>query len=312
VIRSSRRLRFLDPEVSLAEVTLAHSRARLQAIDETRVISEDRLLSRVSPRFGRVARPFAIFLLEGRARVSTAGRHLWMSPGELVVVCAKGAAQVRTEGARTLSFEWDSDWLGDVDFDVHRFSAGELSAIFRGAFEGCDAAALFLATIAELRQAGLALRTPSDFAEDTPERMHALTRALDEVLSNLEEQPMLSDLEARFGLSTRQLHRTIAEYNERYGFDVMSWIDARNQQRLSVAVKLMTVPGASVERVSCAVGYRRPTAFARALASAGLPSPSRIAEEVRAIGESTGVHRAPDVLRATISEDGDWAVLSAR
>ena len=87
--------------------------------------------------------------------------------------------------------------------------------------------------------------------------------------------------------------------------------DARNQQRLSVAVKLMTVPGASVERVAHAVGYLRATAFARALTTAGLPSPSRIAEEVRMIGARTGVHDAPERLRAMVSSDGDWAVLSA-
>jgi transcriptional regulator GlxA family with amidase domain len=43
----------------------------------------------------------------------------------------------------------------------------------------------------------------------------------------------------------------------------------------------MTAPGATSDRVSLAVGYASPAAFARAFSDAHLPAPSNIARQVR-------------------------------
>jgi hypothetical protein len=59
--------------------------------------------------------------------------------------------------------------------------------------------------------------------------------------------------------------------------------DAALRVEGDMGVSFMTAKGASVAEVARSVGYGSSRAFSRALGDAGLPSPSRIAEVVRAL-----------------------------
>lgn len=116
----------------------------------------------------------------------------------------------------------------------------------------------------------------------------------------------------RLGLSTRQLNRLIADYNERYGFNAGGWIDTRNRRRLMFGATFMTVPGATAKDVAQLVGYQSASAFTRALKSAGLPPPSTIAGEVEKIGRATRGRPALHRLRPCASRLRRRAPLAAR
>jgi AraC-like DNA-binding protein len=306
---------------SLSTLALLHPRCRVHLIHDRGVVSEDLLLSRAYVRAGHVARPVAIALLEGRARVTAFGRHAWMSPGDVVVAAARGAIRMRQEGEpyRAVELEWDADWLGDARAHLSRIDGrdahADLLVSWQRACDGGDPAEVTVAIIGRLVRAGLAARTPraSELRGEDESRLQQLAHGLDDTLSDLAAQPMLTDLEARFGTSTRQLHRWIGEYNERYGFDAVGWGDTRSQLRLSVGAKLLTSPRASVKRVARLVGYRDTPAFTRALQDAGLPPPSQIAAAVDAIGRRTAACDSeifPFELRASLGHGGEWAELS--
>jgi len=139
-----------------------------------------------------------------------------------------------------------------------------------------------------LVRTGLELRCPADaeLADDVSDSTLKMARALDVALSNLEGQPMTADLEKLLGLSARQVNRLVASYNIRYGFNSIGWRDTRNRRRLMIGATFMTAPGATVASVAKVVGYRSPTAFARALADAGMPPPTTIPRVVHDLAAS--------------------------
>jgi len=208
-----------------------------------------------------------------------------MGPGDVLAMDAKGAIVMRQEGERyaALTLEWDPGWIGPrpEPFSGARLpdaARAELEAVFDAIVAGAAAEDTLAHVVAALRAVGLDLRTPAvdEYAESTPEKTAALAAAIDGLFSRLDEQPMLSDLERVLGVSSRQLNRLIAAFNERYGFNAGGWRDARNRRRLFVGAALMTAPAATGELVARAVGYRTLSAFTHALTEAGLPSPSAI------------------------------------
>lgn len=294
VVRSERRVEAPELGAHFSNVALVHTRLRLHAVHNARVVSEDLLLARAYPRTGGVDRPVATVLLEGRARLTVEGRHVWLSPGDGALVRSKGAIHMRQEGDpyAAVALEWDADWLGRPPELVRALSCRleRVRDAWQLARHGGDAAEAAARLVDELRRGGApALRvTPAELAEPVPERMQELTAALDAALSRLGEQPMMLDLEGRLGLSSRQLNRLVAAYHERYAFNATGWIDARNRRRLLLGAAFMTAPGATTKYVAGVVGYRSAAAFARALRDARLPPAGRIAGEVRKIAEETG------------------------
>lgn len=293
MLRSVRRVEAPKLHAWLSNTALVHTRLRLHAVDNGRVVNEDQLLVRAYARAGRIERPILTVLLEGEARVSAYGTHVWMKPGDILGIASKGEIEMRQAGERfaSMALEWDPGFVGERCADIARFHAGDrlgdLRSIWLDAREGKrDAAETVGALLACLEAIGVPVASAS-LKEEVPERMQDLTLALDQLLSSLEGQPMMLDLESRLGLSTRQLNRLIADYNERYGFNAGGWIDTRNRRRLMFGATFMTVPGATAKEVSQLVGYQSASAFTRALKSAGLPPPSAIADEVEKIGRAT-------------------------
>lgn len=288
MIRSSRRVEAPELGAMLSNRALVHTRFRLHAVHNARVVSEDALFVRAYARAGRVERPIATVLLEGRARITAHGERVWLEPGDLALVDEKGAIQMRQEGERyaALAFEWDEGWLGARPVGVSKVALPAPAIdCARDVWErvGDDAGAAHVAHLVRALAAEGAPLTPrpeAELEEVAPERMASVAAALDEALSKLADQPMTADLERTLGLSTRQIHRLVAEYNERYGFNSAGWIDTRNRRRLMMGATLMTAPNATARYVAAVVGYKSAAAFARALADAGFPPPSAIAERV--------------------------------
>ena len=292
MIRSARRVDAPRLGAFLSNVALVHTKCRLHAVKNARVVNEDLMLERGFVRAGGVSRPVMTILLEGVARVSAYGEHHWLEPGDMLVVDAKQEVHMRQAGDAyaALAFEWALPFLPPPRVRVER---SKLSASQREAsLAAWNAARDETSTPARVVEQLLELlgKTPAtSLDEPVPERAQDLTRVLDEALSALAKQPMMNELSDRLGVSTRQLNRIVKDYNETYGFNATGWIDTRNRRRLLIGATLMTAPKATATYVARVVGYKSATAFARALGLAGLPAPSEIAGEVARIGRETVV-----------------------
>ena len=296
MIRSFRRVEAPRLRARLSNAALLHTKLRLHAVDNANVVNEDLLLQRGFARAGRLGRRSMTILLEGVARLTAFGEHHWLAPGDVIAVESRNAIQMRQAGARyaSLALEWEPGFFGDPKRPVARskIAARDLArarAAWQSVRDGAGDGEAVVAAVVDLGYAaGVCERRPAvDLREEAPPRAAEITEALDVVLSRLADQPMMADLGDRLGVSARQLNRLVREYNERYAFNARGWIDTRNRRRLLFGATFMTAPGATAAYVARVVGYRSPTAFARALRRAGLPAPSNVADEVARIGAST-------------------------
>jgi hypothetical protein len=292
VLQSHRCVEVPELRARVSTHAVLHSRYRLHAVHNTRVVCEDAVVMPSFDRRGHVTRPIATLLLDGAARVGAHGRRVWIAAGDVLAMDEKSAIVMRQEGERyaALTFEWDPAWLGPRPEPFQEARMGDrarvdLEAVFAELALGEASTGAVVRVVAALREAGVALRlpAPAECDEPAPDKTAALATALDGLFSRLDDQPMLADLERVLGVSTRQLNRLIASFNERYGFNAGGWRDARNRRRLFVGAALMTAPGATGEGVARAVGYRTLSAFTHALTEAGLPSPSAIAGVVASL-----------------------------
>jgi AraC-like DNA-binding protein len=281
----------------LSTHAVVHSAYRLHAVERHHVLCDDVLFARGFDRRGAVGRSVATVLLEGRARLRVRGQDTWIEPGEVSVVASKGDILMRQEGPcyRSLVCEWEPGILGERPGEpiaVRRVPPEHLAALdavarsFRGNEDDLARAERDVtAAWAALRGSGVPLAEPGPegLGEPVSEATRRLSGALDALQSNLRGVPMMTDLEAALGLSSRQISRVVQEFNERYGFNSSGWRDTRNRWRLLMGATLMTAPGATAEAVSRAVGFASAATFARALANVGLPPPSKIASAMLAL-----------------------------
>lgn len=294
MLLSHRRVRVRELGAAHATHAVVHSRYRVHVVDNARIVAEDRLFAPSFPRRDRVRRPVATVLLDGRARISGPGGDHWLEPGSVTLIEGKGSIRMRQEGMpsyRSVSFEWDREWMGGSVGGVQPGSLdpaalervrriGELIA--RSGTASAQVAAAVAELSAILRANGVPLehRGPGELLEPVAPRDAELSHALDAGLSNLTAKPMLVDLRDTLDVGARQLNRLVASFNKRYGFNAGSWQDTRTRRRLMIGANLMTAPGATTELVARAVGYGSAAAFCHALAAQGLPSPGALARHV--------------------------------
>ncbi len=291
MIRSHRLVHAPRLGAYLTTHALVHPRLRLHAVRNANVVSEDALLLRAFHRAGAIGRPIVTLVLDGIGTVRAYDHEARAGAGDLLAMDYKGAISMRQEGARyeALAFEWDPELLGPRPKAFHQCRLS--SAVVARARSLWTALVNDQATPEEivtevvklLAEGGVALRVPTADELDDPvlPSTARMARALDLALSNLEGQPMTADLEKLLGLSARQVNRLVQAFNARYGFNSVGWRDTRNRRRLMMGATFMTAPSATVAQVAKIVGYRSPTAFARALADAGLPPPRAIPDVVR-------------------------------
>jgi hypothetical protein len=264
---------------------LLHPRYRLHAVHNERVVCEDAVVVPTFDRRGHTGRPIVTLLLDGAARISAHGRHAWLDPNDVLAMDEKARIVMRQEGERyaALAFEWEPELLRGRPEPFGRGRVGgetraALVDVFERVARGEGTPGDVVRVVEALREAGLDLRLPAEAEcdEQVPAETADLSGVLDRLLSRLDEQPMVADLERTLGVSSRQVNRRVAAFNTRYGFNAAGWRDARNRRRLFVGIALMTAPGATGETVARAVGYRALSAFTHALRDAGLPPPSAI------------------------------------
>lgn len=256
---------------------------RVHAVTNAGVVSEDRLSTLAYDRLGKVGRPVLTVVLEGHARIEAFGRAAWLGVGDASVVESKGALLMRQsrrgERYRALAIEWEAPALGPRPTG---FSCAPARAdVVRDAEEVFDAlgdpapredrAACVARGIGSLTHA---LGFPiAPRAEPVSAQMTELSRALDDLLSDMRERPMMVDLHVRLGVSERTVNRMVQDFNARFGFNASTWQDARSRRRVLLAAALLTADGATASEVAEAMGYASLPSLSRALKLAGMPSP---------------------------------------
>ncbi len=272
--------------------------ARVHAVDNARVTSEDALALRAFARLGHLARPVITAVLHGRARITLDGAHHWLGPGDALVMPQKAPVIMRQEGDRYASLvcECDAALHATVPDAVRRWrlddraltAATELFSVVRARREqnlGAALAAWGAATAA----AGHAMPTlDGAFGGAVDPQLQRLSAVLDRLLSDLGAEGLKGAVETQMGLSVRHFQRVVVEFHQRFGFNADGWIDARNRRRLLLGAGFMTVDRASSTTVARAMGFASAPAFSRALVNAGLPRPGAIAATVAALRDTAG------------------------
>jgi hypothetical protein len=279
---------------SLATVALLHSSFRLHVVRNRNVVSEDRLSLRAFDRKGHLGRPVLTVVLEGRARIECEGAERWLEAGDVSLLHHKDAVVMRQDGEsfESLAIEWEPGTLGarPTGWQTGRLPAPVFERLreLAGTVGTSDVrreASRFAAIVGLLRGSGAPFDSVDAgmLVEPPLQHMAAVARALDATLSDLAAQPMMVDLHRALGVTPRHMQRLVTAFHEHYGFNATTWRDALNRRRLLLGVAMMTAPGATTERTALAMGYGSATAFCRALAQAGLPSPSAVPGVVRGL-----------------------------
>jgi hypothetical protein len=119
-------------------------------------------------------------------------------------------------------------------------------------------------------------RSTDAWMERVCEQEVVLSQLIDRALSHRGGRVGIVDLEDLSGWPERSLRRRIRHHLRKYHFNARAWRELYRRWRLSTGLALMGARGATTEAVAQILGYSSPTAFCRAFASAGLPSPGSI------------------------------------
>lgn len=264
--------------------------ARVHVFRSRELACDDRLFQLAFGRLDAGDRSLVTLVLEGRLHLESDGARFCCEPGQGVYLPRKGTLAARTEGRayESLVLEWDADARHSAR--ALAFEPASVVPLATRVLESerpdrdvLERVTGLLGSLAPLE--GLDFGRPSMVGPDEL-RFQEVATALDDVLSSLDEQPMAIDLQTKLGVSARQVTRIVDAFRERYGYGSTNWQDARSRRRLMLAAALLTAPTATVTEVAQIVGYSRPETLTRAFATAGLPRPSAIRDEVARLGEA--------------------------
>lgn len=287
---------FAKPAAWLETHALFSQLFRVHAVTNVGVVSEDRLSTLAYERLGKVGRPVITVVLEGHARIEALGRVAWLGRGDASVVEAKGAILMRQSRAgeryRALVVEWEAPLVGPRPAGFT--SAAAESTLVEDAeavFAHLAAPSLGLSHDADtdrsrvlgaIARIGDALAVPLTLRADAVSpQLVELSHALDDLLSDMRERPMMIDLHMRLGVSERTVNRMVQDFNARFGFNASTWQDARSRRRVLIGAALLTAEGATASEIAEAMGYASLPSLSRALKLAGMPSPRDIPALVR-------------------------------
>lgn len=293
MLREHRRLVVPELDAVSAAVELRTPFLRVCVLEGENVATDWAVVQRATPFVERMARTSVSVVLEGRGRFDERGEHHALAPGTLALSDhARGGTEAYA-GARTrvLIAEWDPRVLGarhgqaltTLRLDARTLArlgtfAGELGAADLGrATRAVDAIARVL------RAEGLALAPFAVGDRITPalaeERRLAAT--LGAQLSRLREHPDLEDVGSALGASARHVHRRLGALAAHYQSPWPSWRALLRHYRFVSALRLLSAPGATTERVAEATGFRAPAALCHAFEKAGLPPPGTFVRDAR-------------------------------
>lgn len=291
---SVRSTRLAEAPCALETHALLGPRARVHAFLLSGLVSEDLLHLEAFRRVGRLERPVAAFLLEGRAVVRAGTRRREVVAGQAFFLDSRAAFSMRQEGPRYRSVvaEWDRAETTARRRPLALWTMdGAVRARMEALWGGLRSAPAARPTVrdvwSELRAAlrDRDIEPPEAAAFGGAARpAHArVAAAVDAVIADLAHDPMQVDIEALTGLSSRHLRRLVQALHELYGYNATTWRDARNRRRLMMAVALLGVGAHRARDVSRWVGYRTPQTMARAFSIAGYPPPSQIRARTEAL-----------------------------
>jgi AraC-like DNA-binding protein len=264
-------------------------------VQNARNVSTDwGVVERAIPFVHRMSRPALTIVLEGRGRFDEGGRHFETREGQVALMDQRRMGTEAYAGARSrvLAIEWDPRVLGgqrDGAVEIARIDPRALrtlaraSATLESAPSDAIAGGAAVEIVEQLRAIGLpferleagALHRAGDADEQR------LATALGEAMSRLREHPDLEDVSAELGWNHRLVHRRVALMVERYGIPWDGWRAMIRSFRLTTALRLLSAPGATTERVAQLTGFRSPSALCHTFDKAGLPSPGRFVREAR-------------------------------
>lgn len=256
---------------------------RVHAVDNVGVVSDDRLSTLAYERVGKVGRPVLTVILEGHARIEAFGRAAWLAAGEVSVVEAKGAIVMRQSRAReryrALVVEWEAPTVGPRPSGFASMAASasllrDAEALFGALAPHAEDPGRDACVLRAIAAVGAGVGTTlSPHPEPVPKVTKALSEALDELLSDMRDRPMMVDLHTRLGVSERTVNRMVQDFNTRFGFNASTWQDARSRRRVLLSAALLSADGVTASEVADAMGYGSLPSLSRALKLAGMPSP---------------------------------------
>lgn len=235
------------------------------------------------------ARSSAILALTDGLGVRSQGRERLLRAGECLLDLRKNCWGVREKGyAISLVVEWEPGTFGrriEDSFESLRISQRGMEVlrtsaqtIARSQSSLLEVRRAVLAIFTILRAHGVPLHAPSAdaFVEKVSEQELVLGHLIDRALSHRGDRVGMVDLEDLSGWPERSLRRYLRQHLRKYHFNAIAWRELHRRWRLSTGLALMGARGATTEAVAQVLGYSSPTAFCRAFASAGLPSPGSI------------------------------------
>lgn len=256
-------------------------------VQSSRNVSTDwGVVERAVPFVHRMSRPGLSLVLAGRGRFDEHGRHHEVRTGDLALSDQRqhGTEAYAGPTSRLLALEWDPRVMGAGragSVGIDRIDPRTLAALadcasrLERAPTDAHASAAAIEIVQRLRALGLplaridagVLRRTSDDGEQR------LADALGQSLSRLREHPDLEDVSGELGWSTRLVNRRVGDMVARYGIPWDGWRAMLRSFRLTTALRLLSVPGATTEGVAKLTGFRSPSALCHAFDKAGLPSP---------------------------------------
>ncbi len=286
----SHRVRDVAPlGVRMADYHVLHSQYRIGIEVRRGVVRDWAMWPQHLQRGGLSNRSNLFVQLSGEIQVRSKGQERTLGLGECMVEHRSRSWGFRVERASaTLIVEWAPGELGREvrdPFSALTLPASTLEACRRAAMELThpgvtreEAARAIRTIFSSLRVQGAPLHDvdPARLVEPVDPTLAAISRALDRSLSLGEERPMLVDLEESLGISARHLRRRAGDYLATYQSNALGWRELTHRWRLSTGLALMSARNATTESVAGILGYSSPTAFCRAFAAAGLPSPGAI------------------------------------
>lgn len=255
------------------DVVLRHTRYANVVVDE-------RMLTAAFPWISSQTRLLAVLVVGGR--IDWPG--LTAVAGEAIVLLPEHMALGRFDDVSLLELEWASLEARHIGQPTRVGTVAEpaLELITRLLDPDADQRLTFAMAFEAFAASGVAHGLGANPLEGGPTPSEArLARALDVQFASLATAADTLHLAELAGVSPRQVHRLMSELIQKMQLNARSWRDLRNRWRVQLAAVLLGDPQASVASIAAEVGYASAPALARALASAGLPSPREIRRRLR-------------------------------
>jgi hypothetical protein len=296
MIISRRQLEFPSLDAGAARLTIHHRFFMLRVVAFRGGIVEDRLFEASHLRSTSAEWPLLTLTLGGNVVVRDGATAIEAERGELVWLPRGSGFRARSSetGTHALVLQWNPQVLGPLacagvtserlqrsDFDGIQ---GAIGRIVAGEYHARRVAAAVAELFTALHRLGLVDERPTPDSLWTPvaDDVVRTGAVMDRVLSNLGANPMSTDLEASLGRSASHTRRLVSRYCHQAGCEkFVNWRHQRNLWRMYMGALLMTSARAETDAVAHLLGYGSATAFCRAFASAGLPSPGNIRHVVR-------------------------------